>query len=406
MADLFDWMISVDDHVIEPPHVWQDRLPARYRDVGPRVVRDRAGEAWMYEDTRNPTLGLMAAAGNDKEEFSPTPLGYDEMRPGCYDSKARLEDMDRDGVLASLTFPTVPRFCGQLFYEGKDKELGLLCVKAYNDWMIEEWCGSAPGRFIPMIILPLWAPQLAAEEIQRCAAKGAKAIAFSENPFPLGLPSIHDADGYWDPVWAAAQDTDMPICCHIGSSSKMPITSPDAPYIVTVTLGPLNAAWTCIDWLFSGNFIRFPKLKLCLSEGGIGWIPYLLERAEYALDRQGAWSTKKELKFEFTDAGLQMLLKENDRSAAFAIPPTQLFRDHIYGCFIDDEHGARWIDTIGVDNVMIETDYPHSDSTWPNSRENARQRLLGRPPEQIEKILRGNAKRVFNFEPAPAPTSI
>jgi predicted TIM-barrel fold metal-dependent hydrolase len=403
VAELFDWLISVDDHVVEPPHIWQDRLPAKYREVGPRVVKDEQGEAWLYEATRNPTTGLSAAAGKAKEEFSPAPLTYEEMRPGCYDSKARLEDMDRDGVLSSLCFPTMPRFCGQLFSEGKDKDLGLACVQAYNDWMIEEWSGSAPGRFIPMIILPLWDARLAATEVERTAGIGAKAIAFSENPHALGLPSIHDRDGYWDPLWSAAQDTGMPICCHIGSSSKLPTTSPDAPFIVSVVLTPMNAAWTCVDWLFSGLFIRFPRLKLCLSEGGIGWIPYVLERCEYSLDRQGAWSAKKELSLEFGDTGVKVIMKDSDRAANYSVPPTQLFRDHIFGCFIDDEHGSRNIDLIGVDNVMIETDYPHTDSTWPNSMENAKRRLAGRSDEDIEKILRGNAKRVFQFEPARPP---
>jgi predicted TIM-barrel fold metal-dependent hydrolase len=198
----------------------------------------------------------------------------------------------------------------------------------------------------------------------------------------------------------------MPICCHIGSSSKLPTTSPDAPFIVSVVLTPMNAAWTCVDWLFSGLFIRFPQLKLCLSEGGIGWIPYVLERCEYTLDRQGAWSAKKELSLDFGEDGMKVVMKDSDRAANYSVPPRELFRDHIYGCFIDDEHGARSIDLIGVNNVMIETDYPHTDSTWPNSMENARRRLVGRSDEDIDKILRGNAKRVFQFEPAEPPSRV
>ncbi|HEX4865673.1 MAG TPA: amidohydrolase, partial [Acidimicrobiales bacterium] len=133
--DLQDrWMISVDDHVLEPPHVWEDRLPDKYREIGPRLRTDDHGEAWFYEDKRIPTLGLAAAAGRRKEEFSPLPLPYAEMRPGCYDSVARLEDMNQSGVLASMCFPSMGRFCGQSFYEGKDKDLSGLCVRAYNDW--------------------------------------------------------------------------------------------------------------------------------------------------------------------------------------------------------------------------------------------------------------------------------
>ena len=187
MDSRFDWLISVDDHVIEPSHVWETRLPSRYRDIGPRLRTDESGEAWFFEGKRIATSGLSAAAGKDREEFSPLPITYEEMRPGCYDPKARVEDMNRAGVLASYLLPVVPaRFCGQTFYEADDRELGLLCVQAYNDWMIDEWCGSAPGRLIPMIILPLWDAKLAAKEIDRTAALGARAIAFSENPYQLG----------------------------------------------------------------------------------------------------------------------------------------------------------------------------------------------------------------------------
>ena len=176
-----DWLISVDDHVLEPPDVWQSRLPAKYRDVGPRLVTDDTGEYWAYEDKKVITTGLSAVAGRTKEQFSPDPVPYSEMRPGCFDSKARIEDMNQAGILASLCFPSFPRFCGQVFWEGKDKELGMLSVKAFNDWMLDDWCGGAPGRMIPLILIPLWDPRAAAKEMERCAARGAHAFAFSES---------------------------------------------------------------------------------------------------------------------------------------------------------------------------------------------------------------------------------
>jgi predicted TIM-barrel fold metal-dependent hydrolase len=396
-----NWLISVDDHVIEPPGVWQDRVPQRFKEAAPHIVSDEQGEAWVYEGRRFPTVGLAAAAGRKKEEFSPTPVTYEDMRPGCYDPVARLEDMNRDGVLASLCFPSFPRFCGQTFYEASDKELGLLCVKAYNDWMIDEWSGSAPGRFVPGIILPLWDPVEGAREIERCAVKGAKAVIFSENPAMLGLPSIHDKARYWDPVFAAASDTGLPVCIHIGSSSKLPATSADNPLIVTLALTPMNAMVTCVDWLFSGNFERHANLKLCLSEGGIGWIPYVLERCDYTLDRQGAWAAKGDFSLDL--AGGKVEAKEGSEARAFDLIPSQLFRERVFGCFIDDIHGVDCLDAIGMDNVMIETDYPHTDSSWPNSIATAHKRLAGRRDEDIYKIFQGNAKRVFNFEPAPIP---
>lgn len=369
------WVISVDDHVIEPPDTWEKRLPAKYRDVGPRVVRDDNGEAWVYENKREATPGLSAAAGKAKEEFTWEPYTYEEMRPGCYDPIARLEDMDRDGVVASLCFPSFPRFCGQVFLEATDKDLALLGVRAYNDFMSEEWCGAAPGRYIPMIIIPLWDPILAAAEIERAAAAGAKAIAFSENPAKLGLPSIHNADRHWDPVFAAAAETGLPLCMHIGSSSSIPLTAMDAPMSVMIAITPMNSCYSLADWLLSDNLERHPGLKLCFSEGGIGWMPYVIERCDYVWERHGAWTHTKLPK-----------------------PPSDYVRDHIFGCFIDDKHGVASIDAIGIDNVMIETDYPHTDSTWPNTTAIAKKRLGHLDPEAIRKITRGNAERVFQFQ--------
>jgi predicted TIM-barrel fold metal-dependent hydrolase len=396
-----DWMISVDDHVLEPGHVWESRLPARRREAGPRLVTDNSGEAWYYEGKRMPTIGLAAAAGKAKEEFSPLPMTYAEMRPGCYDSQARLADMDVDGVLASLCFPSFPRFCGQTFYEGTDKDLSLLCVQAYNDWMVEEWAGAAPGRFIPMIIIPLWDPIAAAREIERTATLGARAVAFSENPTPLGLPSIHDKDRYWDPVFAAAEATGMPLCTHLGSSSNLPKTSPDAPMIGTVAMQPVNISLTCIDWLFSGIFSRFPQIKLCLSEGGIGWIPYVLERCDYVVERQGYWAARGNFSGDLTKG--DAAVDEGSEGLDLSIPPSELFRQHIYGCFIDEIQGAAAIESIGVENVMIETDYPHTDSSWPNSIGTARKRLAHLSDDDAYKVMRGNAERVFRFQPSAPP---
>jgi len=204
-----DWLISVDDHILEPPHLWVDRVAAADRDRAPHMeVRDGV-EGWVYDGKHYPSSGLSAVVGRSKEEFSPEPLPYSEMRPGCHDPVARLEDMDRAGILASLCFPTITRFCGQLFMEASDREFGFQCLQAYNDWLVEEWCGAAPGRYIPLMLIPMWDPPRAAGEMARMAERGVTAFAFSENPEPLGLPTIHDPGRYWDPVLAAADELGM-----------------------------------------------------------------------------------------------------------------------------------------------------------------------------------------------------
>ena len=399
-----DWIISVDDHVIEPPHVWQEYVSAKFRDRAPRMTVDDGVELWHWDGKVYPTSGMNAAAGRDREEFSPLPLTYEEMRPGCYDPKARIEDMDRDHVLASMPFPTFPRFAGPLFSECADRELGLECIRAYNDWMIDEWCGTSPDRFIPLVIVPLWDGRLAAAEVERCAAKGAKAITFPELTAPLGLPSLHDPNRHWDPLFAALQDTGMPVCTHIGSSSALPTTAPDAPLIVPTAMAVMNSQLACADWLYSGMFLRFPGLKLCLSEGGIGWIPYILERLDHVVETQRAWVTKK-LELDFSTGTVTQLteVEHEDGLDPYSVLPSQLFREHVYGCFIQDEYGAANIDRIGAENIMIEVDYPHTDCTWPNSLETAHRALAGCTDEQQWLILQGNARRVFDFEPAPPP---
>ncbi|HSA49307.1 MAG TPA: amidohydrolase family protein [Yinghuangia sp.] len=390
-----DWLISVDDHVLEPPNVWVDRVPAKDRDRAPHMEYDENGmDFWVYDGKKFPSSGLSAVVGKSKEEFSPEPLPYSEVRPGCYDARARLEDMDRAGILASLCFPTVTRFCGQLFMEASDREFGLVCLKAYNDWMIEEWCGAAPGRYIPLILIPMWDPQLAVKEMERCAAKGATTFAFSENPEPLGLPTIHDKDGYWEPVMAAANDLEMVASMHVGSSSQLPQICSDAPFMANLAWGATRTSGTMLSWLFSGLFQRYPKLRIALSEGEVGWMPYFLERAEQVLDKQRHWVQRGQTFMDHAGSG-SIDLDTLDLRATF--------RDHVFGCFIDDAHGIASLGEIPEDNIMCETDYPHSDTTWPDSINVVKNRISHLPEETQYKILRGNAERLYRFTPAEPP---
>jgi hypothetical protein len=155
-------LVSVDDHVIEPPDLFEGHLPAKYMGRAPRVIKkDDGTDVWLYEGQELPNIGLNAVSGRPPEEYGIEPTAFSEMRPGCYDIAKRVDDMNANGVLGSMCFPSFPQFCGQLFARSEDKDLGLALLRAYNDWHIDEWCGSAPGRFIPLALPVLWDPQLA-----------------------------------------------------------------------------------------------------------------------------------------------------------------------------------------------------------------------------------------------------
>ncbi|HUN35204.1 MAG TPA: amidohydrolase family protein [Trebonia sp.] len=389
-----DWLISVDDHIVEPPNVWTDRVAAGDRGRAPHMETVDGTEYWVYDGKRWPTSGLGAVAGKSKEEFSPEPVSFADMRAGCYDARARLADMDRAGILASLCFPTVTRFCGQMFYEASDREFALECLKHYNDWIVEEWCAAAPGRYIPVMLIPLWDPKLAVAEMERMAARGVTTFLFSENPEPLGLPAITDPSGYWDPVMAAADEMGLVVSMHVGSSSQVPQIAKTSPFMANLAWGAIRTSGAMLIWLFSGMFQKYPNLKIALSEGEIGWIPYFLERAEQVLDKQRFW-VQRGVKFTgHAGAGFVDFDSLDVRAT---------FREHVFGCFIHDEHGIASIGEIGEDNIMCETDYPHSDSTWPDCISEVRSQIAHLDPGVQYKILRGNAERLYRFTPAAPP---
>jgi predicted TIM-barrel fold metal-dependent hydrolase len=396
VADDFPKIVSVDDHVVEPAHVWEQWLPAKHRDKGPHVERRGIGtmrhvgggtyeqtfdpdgpqaDCWVYEDLVYIHKRHVAAVGFDRDDMTMSPMTYDEMRPGCYEPKARVDDMELNWVEASLSFPSFPRFCGQTFLEAKDRELAEACVYAYNDWMVDEWCGDSGGRLIPLPIIPLWDAELAAAEVRRNAARGARAVCFSEIPAVLGLPSIHTGD--WDPFFAACAETRTVVCMHIGSSSKMPATSADAPVAVAATLSFGNAMSSLTDFLFSGVLVRFPDLKLAYSEGQIGWIPYILERADDVWLEHRAWG------------GVRDIVPE---------PPSTYYYRQVFGCFFRDRHGIESLQTVGVDNTTFETDYPHTDSTWPHTKKVAQELMAGLPDDVVHKLVRGNAIRMLELD--------
>jgi predicted TIM-barrel fold metal-dependent hydrolase len=379
-------LISVDDHLIEHSRVWLDRMPEKYQDVCPRVIESGAegmhsefgtyvpphSQAWLYEGNIHAQMGLNAVAGKPPEALGLDPVRYEDMIPGCYDPVERVKDMDLDGVHASLCFPQFPKFAGTLFLKSEDMELAGLCTRAWNDFLIDEWCATAPDRFIPLAILPFWDVEASVKEIQRVAAKGARAISFPENMVTLDLPSFHT--DHWDPLFAAAAEADMPLCLHFGTSGKVPSTAPEAPMAVFISLMSCNSMYAVADLVFSPVFHLHPNLKIAFSEGGVGWIPYLLERMDATWEKHRFYQNVNQ-----------------------EVRPSELFRKHIWGCFIVDQHGLSSRDSIGIDRMLWECDYPHSDSHWPNSRKVASEQFLDVPDDEVGQIVERNARELFHF---------
>lgn len=365
-------VVSVDDHVIEHPTVWQDRLPAAMKERGPRIARtDEGHDVWVYDGESYPNLGLNAVAGRKREDFGVEPMAYTDMRPGCYQPMDRIADMDVDGVHVQLCFPTFPGFAGSTFAKASDKDLAIACVRAWNDWAIDEWCAAMPGRQIPVAIVPYWDIDATVAEAERVIDKGARTISFTESPHALGLPSYYS--DHWDPFLALLNDADVPLSIHFGSGGA-PTVAEEAPLTTFIALFGLNSQMATVDLCNTRLFERFPNLKFALSEGGIGWIPYILERTDYTWERHRFYT-----------------------GMADARKPSEIFREHIYGCFIYDEAGLRNIDLIGADNVMFESDYPHSDSNWPHTRKMLAEALADVPDDIAAKIAEGNARRLYNF---------
>ncbi len=388
-------IISTDDHLVEPPDMFEGRLPSRFTDRAPRVVDiptaegsgtgastvTTGGQAWLYDGKLNPQIGLAAVAGRPIEECSYEPVRFDEMRRGSWDVHARVADMDLDGVYASVNFPSaMAGFCGHRLQLGvSDPDLALAVTRAANDWHLESWAGAYPERLIPCQIPWLLDPLVAAAEVRRNAARGFKAVSFSENPEPLGLPSIHT--GYWDPFLAACEETETVVCLHVGSSGSTPTTSSDAPGDCIGVLFFGFAMFATVDWLYSKIPVRFPNIKICLAEGGIGWVAGLLDRLDHIGKYQAIYGT-----WEGID-----------------LTPREVVARNFWFCSLEDGSAFDVLDHIGVDNVTVETDYPHLDGTWPDSQEILWRQIAHLPPATVHKVAWQNASELFRH---PVPASV
>jgi len=375
MNDLI--LVSVDDHVVEPPDIFAQALPIQYKARAPRVIQNKKGDdIWTFEGRMLPNIGLNAVAGRVPEEYGMEPTSYRQMRKGCYDVHARIDDMNVNGVLGSMCFSSFPGLCGRLWAQAQDKDLAAAVSQAYNDWHVDEWCAAYPGRFLPLGMIPMWDPKLAAEEVRRLARKGCYAISLSENPVSMKVPSYHD-DAYWDPIWQACVDEGVAVCIHIGTGTGIPTPSMDTPIDSSILATPMTIATCAADLLFSKALRRWPTLTFVLSEGGTGWVPYFLDRADYVYEHHHQWTGQ--------DFG--------------AVKPSEVFRRQIVSCFFEDPVGVELRHRIGIDMITWECDYPHSDSTWPEAPERLWPVLRDLPKPDVDKMTHANAMRIFRYDP-------
>jgi predicted TIM-barrel fold metal-dependent hydrolase len=364
-------IISVDDHVVEPPHTFAGRLPAALQGRAPRIVETPEGhQVWEFEGERYTQVGMNAVAGRRPETVRLEPFRFDQMRPGCYDIDARVRDMDINGVWASVNFPSqITGFSGRVFFDTPDRELGHACVRAWNDWLFEEWYQRHPERIVPLGITYLTDPVLAAAEIRRNADRGFTSVTFPERPHAIGLPSLWDR-AHWDPIIAACVETDTVVSLHVGSSGLNP-SPPGAPGLeLGATLFGQLSLTACAEWLWSAYPLRHPTLRIAMSEGGIGWVAMLLDRLDNIVDRSGygrSWPER----------------------------PSDVLRRNFWFCTIDDPSTIDTRHRIGVENILVEVDYPHGDSTWPDTQLVLEKAWGHLPADELRAMCCENAARLY-----------
>jgi predicted TIM-barrel fold metal-dependent hydrolase len=372
-------IISVDDHVVEPPHTFEGRLPSSLQPRAPRIVETRRGhQVWEFEGARYTQVGMNAVAGRRPETVTVEPFRFDQMRPGCYDVDARVHDMDLNGVWASVNFPSqITGFCGSVFFGAEDRDLGLACVRAWNDWLFEEWYERHASRIVPLGITYLADARLATEEIRRSADRGFRSVTFPERPHAIGLPSLWDRD-HWDPIIAACVETDTVISLHVGSAGlyDMPAEAPRAQLASTL-FGQLSLT-ACAEWLWSEYPVRHPSLKIALSEGGIGWVAMLLDRLDYIVDH-------------------------SSYGAGWSERPADVLKRNFWFCTLEDRSTIDTRHRIGVDNIMVEVDYPHGDSTWPDTQAVIAEAWGHIPPAELRRLCCENAAELYRH---PLPDQV
>jgi predicted TIM-barrel fold metal-dependent hydrolase len=383
-------IIDADSHVTEPPDTWTARVPARFVDRVPCVVRtDDGRDTWFLDGRQLGTAGVTAPAGWPAfpPEYPPT---FGDLHPAATDAAARLAYLDEAGIRAQVLYPNVGGFGSEQFLALTDPELKLWCVRAYNDFLLE-WCAADPARLLPVLATPFWDIEATVAEIERCVVQGARGVLFTGEPQRYGLPYL--GDHHWDPMWAVAQAANLPVHFHIGNAGELPEIMTPARiaahgHAATQTFAAVELFMKngvqCIDLVSCGLLERFPALKFVSVESGMGWLPFALEAADYSY--LGA-----------SRAG---------RQRSDALLPSELFRRQVYVTYWFEQIApTHLLDVIPVDNILFETDFPHTTCLYGNIPETIERGLGHVDPEVREKILWRNAAALYGIA-TPAPGAV
>jgi len=379
---IFCPVISVDDHVLEPSDMFSSRVPKRFADRMPLLEEGDDGfPYWVIDDRRIGITITNGAVGRPRHEWAGDSLHrYEEFREGVWNSTKRLVDMDLAGIWAQVCFPSaIWGFSGREFSQMKDEEAGLVALRAYNDWVIDEWCGPHRDRYVPCQVAWLRDPVVAAEEVRRNAERGFRAVHFNENPEVLDFPSLYENS--WDPFFEACQETETVINLHVGSSGSTIRPSRLSPHETVSALFPLSGVISVVNWIHARIPVRFPEIKVALSEAGATWVPMVAER----------------LKRSYRGLEVTKIWGPDDPS------PDEFLHRNFWFCSIEDPVAFTLLgDVIDPKHLMIEIDYPHTDSTWPYCQDVLRAEMSDLPRHTIEDICFRNAATLYRHVEPPA----
>ncbi|MPZ13872.1 MAG: amidohydrolase family protein [Chloroflexi bacterium] len=373
--ELVHGLISVDDHVQEPPDLWTTRLSkARWGDRVPRLERSNGDERWVV-DGQVLLEGHVARTGAFMPDRNQEPGRWDDVPPAAYVPSERLRAMDAGGVDYSVLYPTVAGMAGQGFAGLRDPEIETACVRAYNDWVIEEWA-SVSDRFVPQCIVPIWPPEATVAEIQRAVASGHRGVVFPSVPMDLrDVPHVADAD--YDPVWAVCEELEVPLCLHAGASTRLQYASPPglprmrAEALDAVTK-PVSSVFVLNLFIFSRILMRHPKLRLVLAESALSWGMLDLEWSDHQAEHDG-------------------LAKEG-----YDTPPSAIFHRQ---CYLNGwyDRVAPFAHYVGPQNILWSTNMPLATSTWPRTRETIDRCFQGVSTDVREQVLWRNAATLYKL---------